>query len=157
MSISTRLLALVVASAIGMATAPAYAGTKYQTNLVPSAAGSTPGFQSNGSSVKVDDKLVIKGKIKKVVDGAGALGTTDVAEPLDDYSIEMDLAVAAAATTGTIVVKFDVKKGNGKFSADISGDAVFVGTTAGQGVTVTAVRVKDAGGNVLGVGGFALK
>jgi hypothetical protein len=144
------LLVLVVAH-------PAAAGTKYQTSLVPNVAGTTPGFSQNGSSIKLDDRVRVKGKIKKVVDAAGALVTTDGVPSADDYTVEIDISVPATAGSGTVTVPFDVKNGNGKFDEDLTADPAFAGATSGDGVAVTAVRVKDGTGTVLGVGGFAVK
>ncbi len=135
----------------------AVAGTKYQTSLVPNVAGTLPGFASSGASIKLDDKLAVKGKVKTVVDAVGDRITTDPENPLDDYKVEIDLAVPATAASGTISISFDLKNGNGKFQADISGDPVFVGTSSGDGVAVEAVRVLDANGAVIGVGGFSVK
>jgi hypothetical protein len=152
--------ASVVAAALAtvfVAAGPVTAGTKYQTSLVPNVAGTMPGFSANGSSIKIDGHRMLKGKIKKVVDGTGALVTTDGTPSLDDYSVEVDLSVPTTAVSGTVTVKFDLNNGNGKFAADLSGDPVFVGATLGDGVAVTAIRVKDSAGTVLGVGGFAVE
>jgi len=143
-------LALVVAS-------PVSAGTKFQTSLVPNVAGSMPGFSAKGSSIKIDGHRNLKGKIKKVVDGTGALVTTDDMNPADNYTVEVDLSVPATAAAGTITVSFDVKNGNGTFAADVSGDPVFAGAVLGDGVAVTGIRVKDSSATVLGVGGFAIE
>lgn len=137
--------------------APAIAGTKFQTSLVPLVAGSHPGFSSNGSSIKLDDHLNLKGKIKKVVDGTGALVTTDGVPSSDDYHVEVDLGLASGTTTGTVTVAFDLKNGNGKFSTSLSGNPALTGGMSGDGVAVNGVRVKDSTGMLLGVGGFALK
>jgi len=63
--------ALALCAAIMLATSPASTGTEYQTHLVPDAAGTNPGFSANGSSIKIDDMLVLEGKIEEEVDGAG--------------------------------------------------------------------------------------
>ena len=152
----TPILA-VTCAALGIATAPALAGTKYQTSLVPILAGSTPGFSSSGSSIKLDDKLSLKGKVKKIVDGAGMRVNTDGVPSADDYSVEVDLGLASGTAAGTVVVPFDVTNGNGKFSVDLTGDPAIAGGGSGDGVAVTGVRVKDSSGTLLGVGGFAIK
>ena len=141
---------------VGLA-GPAYAGSKYQTTLVPNVAGANPGLAAAGSSIKIDGHLALKGKVKKVVDGAGALVSTDGVPSLDDYKIEVDLSVPATAVSGTVTVPFDLNNGNGKFSADLSGDPVFVGAVLGDGVAVTAIRLKDGAGTVIGVGGIAIE
>ena len=141
---------------VGLA-GPAYAGTKYQTSLVPNVAGASPGFAAAGSSIKIDGQLALKGKVKKVVDGTSALVSTDGVPSADDYKIEVDLSVPATAVIGTVTVPFDVNNGNGKFSSDLSGDPVFVGAALGAGVAVTAIRVKDSAGTVIGVGGIAIE
>src|SRR5262249_24736156 len=146
-----------VASGLCMGASAASALTKYQTSLVPNVADTPPDFSSNGSSLWLNGHRLLKGKIKKVVDGAGALVTTDPLNPADNYSVEVDVAVPATAATGTLTVSFDVKKGNVTFSADVSGDPVFAGAIDGDGVAVLAVRVKDSGGTVLGVGGIAVE
>ncbi len=140
-----------------LAHSSAFAGTKYQTSLVPNVAGAMPGFAAHGSSIKIDGHRALKGKLKKVVDGTGALVTTDGTPSSDDYTVEVDVSVPATAVTGTISVAFDLKNGNGKFAADISADPAFAGATLGDGVAVGAVRVKDSTGTVLGVGGFAVE
>jgi hypothetical protein len=139
------------------AASPAHAGSKYQTTLVPTTTASQPGFSAKGSSIKINGARALKGKIKKVVDGTGMLVTTDGTPSLDDYTVEVDLAVAATAMTGTVTVAFDLDNGNGKFAADISGDAVFTGAMLGDGVSVLGVRVKDSSGTVIGTGGFAIE
>lgn len=144
-------------AALGIATVPALAGTKYQTSLVPILAGTTPGFSATGSNIKLDDKLRLKGKVKKVVDGAGARVTTDGVPSMDDYSVEVDLGLASGSAAGTVVVSFDLTNGNGKFSADLTGDPALAGGVSGDGVGVTGVRVKDGSGALLGVGGFAIQ
>jgi len=144
-------------AAVIVGAGPVAAGTKFQTSLVPTVAGTPPGFSASGSSLFIDGHRQLKGKIKKVVDGAGLLVTTDGTPSLDDYRVEIDLTVAATATTGTAVVKFDVKNGNGKFSASLSGDPVFTGAAVGDGVAVTGIRVKDGSGTVIGTGGFAVE
>ncbi len=149
--------ALAFCAVVTLATSPASAGTKYQTSLVPDVAGTNPGFSASGSSIKLDDKLMLKGKIKEVVDAAGLRVTTDGVPSADDYSIEVDLSVPATAASGTLVVPFDLKNGNGKFSLDFSADPILTGTASGHGVRVLGVRVKDSSGTVLGGGGFAIK
>jgi hypothetical protein len=145
---SCSLLAFAV-GICGLAS-PVHAGTKYQTTLVPGAPGTTPGFSSSGSSIKIDGKRqVLKGKIKNVVDALGARITTDGVPSSDDYSVEVDLSVG-----GTVVVPFDLKNGNGKFVQDLT--ATLSGAALGDGVAVTAVRVKDDLGTVIGNGGVAV-
>lgn len=152
----TAKISVLLGGVALLAAAPAIAGTKYQTSLVPNVAGSQPGFSQNGSSVKIDDHRRLKGKIKKVVDGTGALVTTDSLNPADNYSIEIDLAVPATSLSGTVTVSFDVNNGNGKFAADLSTDPTLVGAVAGDGVAINGVRVKDSNGTVLGIGGVSL-
>jgi hypothetical protein len=152
------LSGLVIVFGLAGLTAPAHGGTKYQTSLVPNVAGTSPGFAGAGSSIKIDGHRMLKGKIKKVVDVLSALVTTDGVLPsVDDYTIEVDLTVPATATSGTVTVPFDLKNGNGKFAADVTGDPVFAGAVLGDGVAVTAIRVKDRAGAVLGVGGVAIE
>jgi hypothetical protein len=149
-------LAVVACGGIGLLPIQANARTNYQTSLVPNVAGSTPGFSAKGSSLKISGShLALKGKIKNVVDDTGARITTDALNPADNYSVEVDLSVPHTAATSTVVVSFDLKNGNGKFSTDLSSDPAIDGATAGDGVAVEAVRVKDAAGNVIGHGGFA--
>ena len=136
---------------------PAVAGTKYQTNLVPNTAGETPGFSATGSLVRLDDHLRLNGTLKKVVDAAGARVTTDGVPSGDDYRVEVDLGLAGGTTAATVTVFFDVKSGNGKFKADLTGAPPLAGGVSGDGVSVNAVRVKDSSGALLGVGGFAIK
>ncbi len=160
MQMRSRMCALAVAIVPGIlmafAVRPASAGTKIQASLVPNVAGTMPGFSENGSSIKLDDHLSLKGKVKKVVDGAGARVTTDGVPSTDDYTVEVDVSVPATLTSGTVTVAFDVTNGNGSFAEDLSTNPLFAGTTSGDGVAVTAVRVKDSGGTVRGVGGFAI-
>jgi len=150
------MCATLVAAALSIASM-AVAGTKFQTSLVPNVAGSQPGFASSGASIKLDDQLRVKGKVKTVVDAAGDRVTTDIAEPLDDYTVEVDLTVPATAVSGTISIPFDVKNGNGKFAADIGADPVFAGAAVGDGVAIEAVRVLDPNGAIIGVGGVAVR
>ena len=157
MKTSLMMTLAATCAAVGIATAPALAGTKYQTSLVPILAGSTPGFAASGSSIKIDDKLRLKGKVKKIVDGAGDRVTTDGIPSADDYSVEVDLGLASGTSAGTVVVSFDVNNGNGKFSVDLTGDPAIAGGGPGDGVAVTGVRVNDSLGTLLGVGGFAIK
>jgi len=152
------LSGLAIVFGLAGLTTPAHGGTKYQTSLVPNVAGTSPGFAGAGSSIKIDGHRMLKGKIKKVVDGLGALVTTDSVLPsADDYTIEVDLTVPATTTSGTVTVPFDLKNGNGKFAADLTNDAVFTNAVRGDGVAVTAIRVKDSTGTVLGVGGVAIE
>ena len=155
-----RTTIIIAAVTVAFTTAaPVHAGSKYQTTLVPTTSTAQPGFSANGSSIKINGKRELKGKIKKVVDGAGMLVTTDGVPSSDDYTIEVDLAVPATAATGTVSVAFDVNNGNGKFAADISGNAVFTGAALGDGVSVLAVRVKDNSLTpaVIGTGGVAVE
>ena len=141
-----------------VASGAAVAGTKFQTSLVPNMSGTSPGFSASGSSLFVDGHRMLKGKIKKVVDAASALVSTDGTPATgDEYTVEVDLTVPATLVSGTVVVPFELKNGNGKFSASISADPVFAGSALGNGVAVTAIRVKDSLGTVLGVGGFAIE
>ena len=153
----TRLLALAAVAALPLVAAPVHAGTKYQTNLVPELAGSTPGFSANGSSIKIDDKLSIKGKIKGVVDALGDKVTTDSVDSNDDYVVQIDLAIDASHAAGAVFIHFDVKKGNATFATSLVGNPLLAGATAGMGVTVHRIEVRNANGEVLGTGGFALK
>ncbi|MBI3767947.1 MAG: hypothetical protein HY271_05545 [Deltaproteobacteria bacterium] len=149
---------ILLTAALALAAAhPASAGTKYQTSLVPTVAGTQPGFSASGSSVKFDGHRSVKGKLKKVVDGTGTLVTTDPMNPADNYSVEIDVAVPAVPTSGTIAVSFDLKNGNGTFAAAVSGDPALAGAVVGEGIAVTAVRVKDSGGTVIGNGGVAVE
>ena len=132
------------------------AGTKYQASLSPESAGDTPGFSANGSSIKIDDLLRVKGKIKKVVDGDGALVTTDPLDAGDDYYVEIDIKVASTGEQGTVVIFFDLKNGNGKFAADLSAQAVFAGSIVGDGVEIERVRVFSSDTEI-GRAGFALR
>ena len=150
-------VATFTAALVMFGAAPSVAGTKYQTNLVPTVAGTTPGFAAQGSSIKIDGHGNLKGKIKNVVDGAGNRVTTDVNDAGDNYSVEIDLAVAATAGGGTVTVSFDLKNGNGNFVTSISGDPALAGATVGDGVAVNAVRVKDSTGTVIGTGGVAVE
>lgn len=154
MSMKQLPIIALVAASLCCASA-ALAGTKYQTSLVPNVAGTVPGFASSGASIKLDDKLAVKGKLKTVVDGSGNRITTDTENSADDYKVEIDLAVGT--TSATISISFDLKNGNGKFQEDISGDAVFAGATSGDAVAIEAVRVLDANGTVIGVGGVSVK
>jgi len=148
---------LVIVFGLAGLTAPAHGGTKYQTSLVPNVAGTSPGFAGAGSSIKIDGHRMLKGKIKKVVDGTSALVTTDGVPSADDYTIEVDLTVPATTTSGTVTVPFDLKKGNGTFAVNLTADPVFAGAVVGDGVAVTAIRVKDSAGTALGVGGVAIE
>jgi hypothetical protein len=153
---SRTCLNLAFTIAVLLLALPAFAGTKYQTSLVPNQDGSMPGFSSSGSSIRIDDHLQVTGKIKRVVDG-GDLVSTESDSTTDDYSVEIDLAVAATGSSGTITISFDVKNGNGTFKADISADPVLSGAAIGDGVAVNGVRVKDSSGTVLGTGGFGVR
>jgi hypothetical protein len=131
--------------------ASAHAGTKYQTNLVPVSAAGQPGFSASGSSIKIDrSPMTVSGKIKKVVDGTGALVTTDGVASADDYTVEVDRSCPATAGSDNAIVPVELKNGNGKFTLTLGG---FCGP--GAGVGITAIRVKDAAGIVIGVGGVS--
>ena len=153
---SMKCFALSVCVA-GLAAAPAYAGTKYHTNLVPLVEHTTPGFSPHGSHLKINDHRHLKGQIKRVVDATGAKVTTDGTPSADDYSVEVDLAIPATGGSETVTVHFDLKKGHGEFKVDLSTDPVLSAAAAGDGVAVNAVRVKDSAGTLIGVGGFSLK
>jgi hypothetical protein len=156
---TSRWLTVLFGAAIGLAI-PAHAGTKYHASLVPTVAGTMPGFSARGSSIDINGHRLLKGKIKNVVDGTGARITTDPIDPLDNYSVEVDLSVPVTAASGTVTLSFDLTNGNGKFAQDITSDPVFSGAVpavVGDGVAVTGVRVKDSGGTVIGVGGFAIE
>jgi hypothetical protein len=150
-------MATALAAGVALSASSALAGTKYQTSLVPTVSGAMPGFSAKGSSIKIDGHRSVKGKLKKVVDGAGALVTTDPLNPTDNYSIEIDVAAAAVPVSGTVTVSFDVKNGNGTFAADISADPALAGAVLGNGIAVNAVRVKDGSGTVIGAGGVAFE
>ena len=94
----------------------AQAGTKYQSNLTPDTAASDPGFSAKGSSIKIDDLLRVKGKIKGVIDG-GMVVTTDPLDAGDDYYVEIDVRAVDTGNQATVTIFFDLKNGNGKFSA----------------------------------------
>ena len=151
-----NVAAIALATVLGVA-GSAGAGTKAQMSLAPNVSGANPGFAASGSSFFIDGHRMLKGKIKKVTDGTSALVTTDGTPSLDDYSLEVDMTVPATAVSGTVTVKFDLKNGNGKFAANLSSDPVFAGAVVGDGVAITAIRVKDSAGTVLGVGGFAVE
>jgi len=69
-----RHVAPIALVAVGLfSVSTAVAGTKYQTSLVPNVAGTAPGFAFTGASVKLDDNLLVKGKIKTVVDAGGTV------------------------------------------------------------------------------------
>ena len=147
---------LALAALLALGTAPAQAGTKYQTTLVPNVAGTMPGFSAKGSSVKLDgSRHMLSGKLKNVIDGTGARVTTDTTMPGDNYSVEVDLSIPAVPATTTVTASFDLMNGNGKFAVDLGTDPVFAAAVVGQGVAVLAVRVKDSTGTVIGVGGIA--
>jgi len=142
-------LAVLACAGIVLGPIRAHAGTKYQTSLVPDVALLTPGFSANGSSIQLNGKLALKGKIKGVVDVNGDRITAT------NYSVEVDLSIPATATTETVTVSFDLTNGNGKFSADLSADPGLSAAAVGNGVAVLAVRVKDDAAAVIGHGGFA--
>jgi len=153
------LMTLVAFAVVGLfvAAGPVHAGTKYQTTLVPDVAGTNPGFSASGSSIKIMGNLSVKGKLKKVTDGTGALVTTDPLTPGDEYSVEIDLSVPHTGVSGTVELAFDLVNGNGKFSAaSLSADPALAGAATGDGVAVLAIRVKDSAGAVIGRGGFAM-
>lgn len=150
-------VATVLVAGMAFSASSALAGTKYQTSLVPTVSGTMPGFSQKGSSIKIDGHRSLKGKLKKAVDGTGALVTTDPMNPADNYSVEVDVAVAATATSGTVTVSFDLKNGNGTFAADISGDPALAGAVLGDGIAINAVRVKDGSGTVIGTGGVTVE
>jgi hypothetical protein len=142
--------ALVFVS-LGFTAAGAHAVTKYQTSLVPDVAGTTPGFSAKGSSIRINGHLVLKGKLKGVVDGSGDRITAT------NYSVEVDVTVPATAASETVTVSFNLKNGNGTFVKDLSTDPVLSAAGVGDGVAVTAVRVKDNASTVIGHGGFAIQ
>ena len=75
------------ATVLCLAPPPAHAGTRYLTSLVPVVAGRLPGFSAAGSSVKVDgSRRVLRGKIKRVVDGNG------MPVSADNYRVEVDIS-----------------------------------------------------------------
>ena len=133
----------------------ALAGTKVQLSLTPDSAAADPGFSANGSSIRIDDLARVKGKIKGVVDG-GMLVTTDPLDAGDDYYVEIDLKVKETGQNTIVTIFFDLKNGNGKFSADLSASAVFAGSIAGDGVEVEEVRVYSSNTQI-GRAGFALR
>ena len=148
----TWLCGLAIAVGFMGVSAPAHAGTKYQTNLVPVSATGQPGFSASGSSIKIErSPMTVSGKIKKVVDGTGALVTTDGAPSADDYTVEVDRSCPATLVSDTVTVPVELKNGNGKFTQT----AAALCGVAGDGVAITAIRVKDDAGAVIGVGGVA--
>jgi hypothetical protein len=151
------LFALVLLAGMTFTPALAQAGTTYKTSLVPDQEGTTPGFSAKGSKLILRDQLKLKGGIKTVVDGLGERITTDSEDPGDDYSVEVDLFVPATALGGTVTMSFDLKNGNGKFSADLTGNPILAGALPGDAVTVKEVRVKDSSDTVIGTGGIALR
>jgi len=148
----TWLCGLAIAMGLTGMSASAHAGTKYQTNLVPVLAAGQPGFSASGSSIKIDrSPMTVSGKIKKVVDGTGALVTTDGAPSADDYTVEVDRSCPATLASDTVTVPVELKNGNGKFTQT----AAALCGVAGDGVGIMAIRVKNAAGTVIGVGGVA--
>jgi hypothetical protein len=146
--LSALAIAILFTAMIGSANA----GAKYQTTIVPVTPGAQPGLSASGSSIKIDKTpMVVSGKIKKVVDGAGNLVTTDGTPSADDYKVEVDRVCAATAVSDTVTVPVELKNGNGTFKQAAS---ALCGTAGdGAGVGITGVRVKDAGGSLIGVGG----
>lgn len=152
----TLVGSLLAAAAVLGLVVPAQAGSKAQMTLVPTVAGTTPGFSARGSSVKVDGtRHVVSGKLKNVVDAGGLRLTTDPATTGDEYSVEVDLEVLPTAATTTVSASFELKNGNGGFSVSLDGNPVFDAAALGDGIGVRAVRVKDALGAVVGSGGIA--
>ncbi len=82
---TTTLFAFALFVAFALAAPGAQAGTKYQANLAPDAPDDVPGFQANGSRIMINDKLQLKGKVKKIKDGSGIMETTDPDYHGDDY------------------------------------------------------------------------
>jgi hypothetical protein len=154
---TSTMLALLGCVVIGFAAAPAYGNSKAELSLVPAVKGSQPGFSADGSSIRLDGRQHLRGKIKKVVDSAGHRVTTDPKNSADDYSVEVDVVVPSVPSSGTVVVKLDLKNGGGKFKVDLASNPIFSGAAKGAGVAVNAVRVKDSTGTVIGFGGYALK
>ena len=93
----------------------------------------------------INDKLLLKGKVKKIVDDMGVLVTTDPVNPFDDDFVELDLTIPATGNFGTLIVFSDVKKGNGKFTADLSGSSVFTGAVSGDAVRRRCSLVGELG------------
>jgi hypothetical protein len=160
-SIASTILGLLFA--IGWLGAPASAGaaTSFQTSLVPVEADSAPGFSSRGSSIKIvsgNNQLQVKGKVKKVVNEDGDPVTTERSDSDDDYKVEIDLFVPATDRSGTVPVAFELKNGNGGFKTRVSrSDPAFEDAMKGDGVIVEGVRVFDASGELIGVGGVSLR
>ena len=153
---TTTLFAFALFVAFALAAPGAQAGTKYQANLAPDAPDDVPGFQANGSRIMINDKLQLKGKVKKITDGAGILETTDPADPGDDYSVEVDFSGPGSGLGGTVTVFFDVKKGNAKFAADLSNHPLFAGAVSGDAIRVDEVRVYSSD-TQFGEAGFTLR
>jgi hypothetical protein len=153
------LFALVLLAGMSLSPALAQAGTTYKTSLVPVPVGEPPTlfFSAQGSKIILRDQLKLKGGIKTVVDALGERITTDSEDPGDDYSVEVDLSVPATLSSGTVIMNFDLKNGNGKFSADLTVDPLLAGALPGDAVTVGEVRVRDSSGTVIGRGGIAVR
>jgi hypothetical protein len=152
---ASTLLAVLACGVIGLAAAPAYG--KGEMGLAPIQKGSKPGFSGGPSSLKIDGKNHLTGKLRDVVDNNGHRVTTSPTDPTDDYSIEVDLTVPSTSSSGTVTVKFDLKNGNARFKTDISTNSIFSSAAQGAGVAVNGVRVKNGAGTVIGVGGYTLR
>lgn len=158
---STILCFLSAAAWLAAPASAEAAATSYQTSLVPIEADATPGFSTNGSSIKIisgNHQLRVKGKIKRIVDENGDRVTTVRSDSDDDYVVEIDLFVPATDESDTVSIPFDLKNGNGTFQTRVNrGDSIFAGAAKGDGVVIEAVRVLDASGTLIGAGGVSLR
>ena len=146
---SLFLLALAV---VGLSTS-AWAGTKYQANLVPVGVldpndPNGPGTLANKSKIQAQDSGKFQANLKGVVDGAGALITTDGSFKATGTLTGDEFIVVVAGTfpgVDNIAFEFnlvgELKKGNGKAAIDASSLFNQIPPSTLRSVVITGVEV----------------
>jgi hypothetical protein len=136
--------ALIVAAGILLAASAAWAGTKYQANLVPTS--SLPPSLSNKGKVQLKDVGRVQATIKGVDDGTG-LVTTDQSFKTtgtltgDEYVVVLKGVFVALGTPFEFNLVSELSNGNGATKVDASGLFALIPPGLIKSVDVTGAEV----------------
>src|SRR6516164_6522253 len=125
-----RRVSLVSAAALTLSAAVAFAGTKYQGNIVPTS--SSPPTLSNSSQFQIKGTGAALVKVKKLTDTAGPVTTTGTG-PDTNYIAVLHGSAAGVAFQMSIVVS--AKKGNGVVKPNFGPLVSLAGTGASVAIT----------------------
>ena len=180
-----RALAKLSMVILACAAVPAFAGTKFQMNIIPSPpdcsitgtclnsgaacadiGGNTdcvPAGVSSKSKVSLNGKLALKATLKGVVDNTGAVVTTGAEGSLDNYVLQVGLQTCTpdvveipyCSAAHDVYLKVVLKKGKGTLKIDLK--PVFPGFTVGTALRVNHIALISPRtvGNCLGTNSTA--